>query len=91
MLCSATNVAAATCHVLSPVFSQLGYGTGTAPARASRCTVRDSSHTISRRDARAVARTHPPTGYDRARSLPPGSQRIVNGGFQQVTCVLPTR
>jgi hypothetical protein len=27
-----TKVAATICHVLSPVFSQLGYGTGTAAA-----------------------------------------------------------
>src|SRR5580658_3091026 len=92
MLCRATNVAAAICHVLSPEFTQLGYGTGTAPA-ASRCTTRVLlSYGSYGQDRPATDRTPPippgsPSPRQAARSAAP---RMKVGRFGTVTPVLPT-
>src|SRR5271169_5343066 len=67
-----TNVAATSCHVLSPVFSQLGYGTDTAAASTARRLLSDGQmHSGAPRHGQGVTQHRVRLRHGRRTALPP--------------------
>src|SRR5579863_4115467 len=84
-----TNVAATICHVLSPVFSQLGYGTGTTAPSTVRVLLSCGQCVLA---PRAMSRRHTAPGAPSPRQAGrPAAERMQRTGFGTVTPVLPTR
>ena len=89
MLCRATNVAAAICQVLSPVFSQLG--TGRELLRKAGARLEHSSRTL-RRTTNGLDRPTPTPRMPRPQQrLRPGTANNARRDYVRITPVLPTR
>src|ERR1700688_3013626 len=90
MLIRPTNVAATSCHVLSPVFTQLGYGTETTAPSTVRVLL---SYGQTRVPApRAMERAYATPGTpSHVRPVRPAVERMQPGSFGTVTRVLPAR